>query len=165
MTLIFPLLAFLLLWQGAYTDLTERKIYNKVTATILLCFLFYASMEPERINFLINLLWAAVVFLFFFVGFIFRKIGGGDVKLATVTMLWAGPDYAVEYLVIMAFAGGAIGVISVNPITKYTWAGLQTAIGKNRGMTMATAIDSVPYGLAIAVGGSVPLMKNYLVDL
>lgn len=93
----------------------------------------------------------------------FDKIGGGDVKLATITMVWVGPENGLLFLMVMALTGGFIGLISITPYLKTIWANFQTRIGKNQYLTAPEAIASVPYGVPIALGGSIALINGYLV--
>ncbi|RDD62688.1 A24 family peptidase [Ferruginivarius sediminum] len=71
-------------------------------------------------------------------------VGGGDVKLATASMLWAGSAYGLSFLLISALAGGALALVYiVRPYVALTVPGLQTG----------GEADSVPYGVAFAAGG------------
>ncbi|MEH6475795.1 MAG: prepilin peptidase [Sneathiella sp.] len=162
MTILFPVLAILLLSAAAYSDFVERKIRNWKSVALLVCFLAYAALFPQQVNFVEHFLWSLPVFLVFLGGFIYGKIGGGDVKLATISMVWAGPENGLLFLTIMAFTGGIIGVITITPPLKYLWADIQTNIGKNRYLTAHDAMESVPYGIPIAIGGSTAVINGYL---
>ncbi|USG63034.1 prepilin peptidase [Sneathiella marina] len=162
MVKLYPLLVILLLLAAAYSDLKERKIRNWKSVALLICFLSYAAFFPTHVNFIEHILWAVPVFLVFLAGFLFGKIGGGDVKLATVSMIWAGPENGLLFLTVMAFSGGALGLFSILPLFKYFWADLQVRIGRNQCLTAHEAMESVPYGVAIALGGSIAVANGYL---
>ena len=78
-------------------------------------------------------------------------IGGGDIKLLTATALWMGPGEILAFLFITAIAGLALTVLTIRhlrylrPWPATALASDQTAVLKRR--------QSVPYGIAIALGG------------
>jgi prepilin peptidase CpaA len=162
MIILCPVLAILLLSAAAYSDLKERKIRNWKSIALLVCFLSYAAFFPQHVNFVEHFLWGIPVFLVFLGGFLLGKIGGGDVKLATISMIWAGPENGFLFLTVMAFSGGIIGLISIIPSLKYFWANFQVTIGRSQYLTPQEAIESVPYGVPIAIGGSIAVINGYL---
>lgn len=162
MTIFCPVLAILLLSAAAYSDLIERKIRNWKSVALLVCFLSYAALFPQHVNFVEHFLWGVPVFLVFLGGYLLGKIGGGDVKLATISMIWAGPENGLLFLTVMAITGGFIGLISITPSLKYFWANFQIRIGRNQYLTAQEAIESIPYGVPIAIGGSTAVINGYL---
>lgn len=76
------------------------------------------------------------------VAFAIGALGGGDVKLVAAASLFAGPAFLVEFLLVVALAGGAVSLVAL----------MGRAVG-----TPPARDDGrhrhVPYGLAIAAGG------------
>lgn len=84
-------------------------------------------------------------------------MGGGDVKLAAATFLWAGPSHGVAVLALVALAGLVLAV-----------AGMAADFGRRRllaagaapafvvpALAVLSAERGVPYGVALAFGGAV----------
>ena len=75
-----------------------------------------------------------------------RRDRGGDVKLAAVTTLFAGPGLLLDFALIVAVAGGLLGlaILAGAPIGPVA-AGDRTV--------RARLGNNLPYGPAIALGG------------
>jgi len=112
MTEYYPIFAIPLLWLAAWTDLTRRLIRNWISIALLLLFVLFAFFTTQPLDVAGHMLWAAGLFAVMFIGFCFGKVGGGDVKLATVTMLWAGPEMGPVFLVVTALTGGGVDIAS-----------------------------------------------------
>jgi prepilin peptidase CpaA len=74
-------------------------------------------------------------------------MGGGDVKLAAATSLFAGPALILDFVTVTAVIGGLLGVAilagaRIGPITS-----------TGGGTVRARLRGNLPYGPAIAVGG------------
>lgn len=67
----------------------------------------------------------AATFIFGFLAFCRGKLGGGDVKLLTVCMAWAGPDNAVEFLIVTGLAGGVLALALLSLPSLRSTSGLQ----------------------------------------
>src|SRR5690606_16862211 len=115
MSILYPILALLLLIYAAVTDLATRTIRNWVSLAIALLFILYAASPSAEVDIFKHMMVAGALFVILVIGFACRKVGGGDVKLASVTMLWAGPGAAVEFLVIMALTGGLLALAALSP--------------------------------------------------
>jgi|SRR5690606_34462056 len=159
---IYPVLTLLLLFIAAMTDLTARIIRNWVSLAILLLFVLYAASPARDVDVLPHLFAAVVLFLLLFVGFAFGKIGGGDVKLASVTMLWAGPGAAADFLFVTALAGGALALLVISPQAQCLTALLAAPLHRFVRAPAPALASTVPYGVAIAAGGGVALYGRYL---
>lgn len=135
--------AVALVW-AAWQDLWARRIPNYVTLAI-------AATAPLAwlVAGLPGSWWGVplavgatlgIGSLFFGAGY----FGGGDVKLATAIMLWAGTAHGLEFLLISAVAGGVLALLYVlRPNVFLIVPGLQTGV----------LVDGVPYGVALAAGG------------
>lgn len=77
-------------------------------------------------------------------------MAGGDVKLAAVVFLWAGPEHAVGMVAIVAMAGGvvALGCLMADWLRRLP---LPAAVGN--GLHLMSATRGVPYGVALSFGG------------
>lgn len=90
---------------------------------------------------------ALALFLAGMLAFALGMMGGGDVKLAAATGLFAGPALILDFVLITAVAGGLLGfgVLMGLPLGVAPGSGAATARGRlNR---------RLPYGPAIAAGG------------
>ncbi len=161
--IVFGMLAI-----AAVTDVASRRIPNSLSIVVALSFLVAGVASPERVD-LIGGLWvAAAILVVGFIGFAFGKIGGGDVKLMAAVGLWAGPAAALNYLILTGLAGGALALLYLAPeiANALAWAraalerripALQTVGG---GLADAK-VHGLPYGVAIAAGGSFVLWSRY----
>jgi prepilin peptidase CpaA len=162
MSSIYPILAILLLWLAAYTDLTRRLIRNWISLLLLLLFVLYAAFPPLPIDALSHVFCAIALFAALFAGFIFGKVGGGDVKLATVVMLWVGPKGGLEFLVITALFGGLLALFIVMPTLRLMREWAFSPLLKSGLITEEGAGATVPYGVAITVGGTVTIYSHFI---
>lgn len=76
-------------------------------------------------------------------------IGGGDAKLFAAVALYVGAAWFANFLIAMAFAGGALalGVAALRMVPKYGIA-LPPRLGH-----LVSGKAGIPYGVAIAAGG------------
>ncbi len=105
-------LAAILHW--ALNDLQLRKVLN---GTMLVLAIGYLPLALT-----VNLCWtaiassivaAALVFVIGFAAFITGWLSAGDVKLASVTTLWAGAALVVPLLVLATLFGGLVSLMLV----------------------------------------------------
>lgn len=72
--------------------------------------------------------------------------GGGDVKLATVTSLFAGPGLMLDFAMVTALSGGLLGIAIL--------AGAPIGPAPAGDSTLRARLSrSLPYGPAISLGG------------
>ncbi|WP_202526324.1 A24 family peptidase [Sneathiella litorea] len=162
MTPAYPILAILLLWLAAYTDLTRRVIRNWISLALVLLFVLYASFSVHSIDIVGHVIWAGMLFIVLATGFSFGKVGGGDVKLATAVMLWVGPVSGFDFLVITGICGGILALAIVIPIFRMIWEWAFSPFQKYTSVSVESADLSVPYGVAIAMGGTVALFGSFI---
>lgn len=77
-------------------------------------------------------------------------MGGGDVKLLTATVLWAGPQLSLIFLFITALAGGLVSLAVLVRSKRTAVAGPSPIVNP---LDPNIAAPKVPYGLGIAAGG------------
>ena len=128
---------------AAWSDFRDYLIPNRISIGLLVLYPALVLSTPQIIDWQTACLIAGGVFLLGTVLFTTGLMGGGDVKLMTVCALWAGPDHALPFLFLTAFAGGAISFAMLLRL-KYGW-----VVGFP-GSSWASS--KVPYGVAIAAG-------------
>ena len=145
--LLLLALAAMLLW-AAVGDVRTFNIPNGLNATIAIAApLFWwasgvAFWPDGALRFGIALAVFAALAAAFYAG----MMGGGDVKMAAATALWLPPLEVVDFLMIMALAGGAVTLI---------------ALARHR-LVSRQGRPEVPYGVAIAFAGLWLIGARYL---
>lgn len=141
-----------LLALAAGSDLRRRLIPNQLPIAIAACFGLATIAEPPASALLPAIAAASAVFAAGLGLFAANLLGGGDVKLLAATTLWAGWDQIALLLVVMAIAGGLLGVA--------VW--LFSLCRRRRDASADNAADpSVPYGVAIAIAGAAVLANRF----
>lgn len=160
-------IVFGMLALAAASDVASRRIPNALPIVIAASFLVAGVAAPDRVD-LVGGLWvAASIFAVGFLGFVFGKIGGGDVKLMAAMGLWAGPALAVDFLVLTALAGGGLALLYLLPELSYALRWIRATIERRapqlRSVAIATDVktEGLPYGVAIAAGGVFVLWSRY----
>lgn len=163
-----------LLFIAAFEDMRERRIPNGITLAIAALWPLHVVTAPVPVAWAASVGIAAIVFVFGFVLFHFRLLGGGDVKLTAAMTLWAGPDLAVPFLLLVTLAGGVLALAMLlwrsTPLAHLaTWTraaiGSLTAAWRPAGVSAPAATTSadhmrtLPYGVAIAVGSLVVVAR------
>jgi prepilin peptidase CpaA len=135
----------------AYRDLSARRLPNADVTAYAMLFLLYAEISGMG--------WAqigshaavgAITFALVALLFILRIIGGGDVKLWSAVMLWAGPQGAITALVIATVCGSLLGIMGW--VSKYMLRRKRKPAGAPV-FRMLTAKRGVPYGVGLAIAG------------
>ncbi len=136
-------LAVLVFATAAITDIRSRRIPNGLALALLALACARMLLAPGQdfgatgVDLLIGLaLFVAGAALFHF-----GLFGGGDVKLLAAGAVWIGAASIGEYLFATALAGGALALAFV----LWTFAA--------RAFSSVAVRPSLPYGVAIAVGG------------
>ncbi len=149
---IFTLAIFVVLvGLAAVCDVDQYRIPNKISVAIAALYPVFVLATPHSVSWMGAL---AVAFAFFVGGltlFAFGFMGGGDVKLLTVIALWAGPALAIDFLIIVALAGGLLGLL----MSSRSRFGLAMTLDQwgSTGVRDMLLSNVMPYGLAIAAGG------------
>ncbi len=155
---------------AAYSDVKSRLIPNWVSVLLIGLFCMASAFEPERVKPFDGLLLGAMVLAIGFVLFATGLIGGGDAKLAAAAAPWVGSSHVVEFVVLTALVGGALGLAYVGAgaartmgsgimyhVSRLGWESVARSVAKiqdaagSRGGRGVQALSGVPYGLAIAV--------------
>lgn len=180
-TTVLALAALTLLAVAAWYDVRTRRIPNWAPLGIAALYPLYVVASPVAIAWPWALALAALLFLLGFLAFHFGIMGGGDVKLLSALMLWAGAEHGLAFLFLTAIAGGGLALFTIwyrsmgyAVLAPFAVAGarlMRLASGRPddgperepeaEGGRVAGAARgaSLPYGVAIAVGGFVVLRK------
>lgn len=160
----------ILLGLAAWLDVRQRRIPNGITAAVALLGLAFAMAGGFAAG-SAALAASAVVLAIGIAVWRLGWLGGGDVKLVAALSLWAGPAHLGELLLVVALAGGALAVVvgatrqpAVAPILACLAFELRRLVPvppTRPACSMAhvavpadAAANSVPYGVAIALGGA-----------
>lgn len=144
---------------AAICDARTLRIPNVLCAGIAVMFAAHAAIDLTMDQTVTAIELAIATLIIGFIGFALGKVGGGDVKLLTVCMAWAGSTHAVEFLFVTGLAGGALALALMSPVLMRAAAGLQRhwpqQTTTNAAASPALARAPMPYGVAIAVGALV----------
>ena len=133
----------ILLMLAGRADLKTFKIPNQIPVAIALLMPAYGLSADGPFPWILSLAVAGGVFLTGLGFFSLRLMGGGDVKLMSAVSLWAGPLYALDFLLVTMLMGGLLSGIAL----------LKKRYGFVRVWENGPSQNVVPYGVAIAFGG------------
>src|SRR5579872_1726255 len=141
----------ILAW-AACSDAATFKIPDAASLGLLFLYPVHVLASPAAPGWLAAGGVAALVFAVGLILFARGLWGGGDVKLLTAVALWAGPHGILPALLVMAMAGGVLALLAGAMLYVQRW----RAAARN-----ATAVAGMPlpYGVAIACGGSFTAMQ------
>lgn len=95
-----------LLFYVAFTDLKQYKIRNELILILTALFFLHAILANRWTDLPWNLGFAAILFAIMLYPYSMKMMGGGDLKLLTVAILWVGPFCALPFaLFLLLFAG------------------------------------------------------------
>lgn len=141
----------LLAW-AAVSDYRDYIIPNSVSLSLAVLYFAHVAASPVPVEWLGALAVAAAVLAVGLVLFAFSIAGGGDIKLLAATVLWAGPDLAMPFLVIMALAGGVLALATASHL-RFLRPMPSGAVAPDD-ETALKLRRSVPYAIAIATAGA-----------
>ena len=101
MALFFGLLAVAVL-----TDVEALRIPNRLCLALVAIYPAHVLASPVAVDWTGAVMLAAAVFAAGLVPFAAGWVGGGDVKLMTVTTLWVGPASFVDFMLVTSVVGG-----------------------------------------------------------
>ncbi len=132
-----------ILVRAAVTDVRTFRIPNSFPLAIIVLYPTHVMTSPVPIDWTFSLLIGCALLVATGLLFAFNMMGGGDVKLLSVTAVWAGPEYIVLFIVATAIIGGVVSA------ARMLWVILARA-----GVEFsAVPLARIPYGIAIAGGG------------
>jgi prepilin peptidase CpaA len=146
---LFSAAAALLLLTAALWDAATYRIPNAISASLAGLVLARAIVMGEPPSG-VHLTLAALVFAGAALLFVRGAMGGGDVKLLVVAVLWVAPGRVGVQLTAIAMAGAvlALALLAVRAVARRTLA----AGTRQRLPPVLRDRAPVPYGIAIAAG-------------
>ena len=152
---VFPLLMII----AGSGDALSMRIPNWLTLLIALLFLPMAVMTGMPWGMIgAHALVGSAMFAVGFVLFSLGLFGGGDAKLLAAAGLWLGWPDLVPFLVMTAFAGGALAVCvglwsAINVASEIKDGSIFRHLGSIR--------PNVPYGYAFAIGAILAFPQSW----
>ena len=145
----------LLVW-AAVSDYRTYTIPNRISLCSLLLYPAYVLTAPAPVAWTFAVVMAVIVFVVGCALFAMNAMGGGDVKLLAVTVLWAGPEHFLEFFIVMGAAGFALAIFFAARA-----AAADFKIDQPRALlgTVASLRHvpimklTIPYGVAVAAAG------------
>lgn len=152
-TAIMPLAALggLLAWC-AVEDIRTRTIPHAAIAAVVLVYAVHAP--AGHADWVSGLIGAGILLVAGFVLFYFHIMGGGDAKLIAAMGLWTGLSHIVPFILYTAITGGVV-TLAVLVIHR---------LRVRNSDTVVHAAPTVPYGVAIALGGAVAAWQASLTE-
>ncbi|MBL8659218.1 MAG: prepilin peptidase [Rhodospirillales bacterium] len=145
-TLLFGLLAL-----AVVSDIEAMRIPNRICLCIVALYPSHVLASAAPIDWPGATAAAAAVFGLGLIPFLFRLMGGGDVKLMAALALWAGPGVVVDFMAVTFFLGGVMALLMISPF-RFAMARTCEAIGREDfGEVLLNR--AIPYAIAIAGGG------------
>lgn len=141
----------LLAW-AAVSDFRTYLIPNSISLSIAVLYPAHVIASPAAIDWPHAALAALAVLAVGFALFAMRYAGGGDVKLAAAVALWAGPANLPAFLVLTTIAGGVLALATASYLR--FWRPLPDLALAPDEVSALKLRTSVPYGVAIALGGA-----------
>lgn len=139
---------------AAISDARTLRIPNILSASIAVLFAVHAAIDLTLASVLGAVALAGATLVAGFIAFARGKVGGGDVKLMSVCIAWAGTRDAAEFLIITGLAGGAIALALLSPLTARPVCALQRHWPSAESISLGGRTP-MPYGVAIAAGALV----------
>lgn len=152
-TALLPLAAlFGLLAWCAIEDIRTRTIPHAAVAAIIVIYAFYAL--AGHAPWISGLIGGGILLVIGFVMFSLHLMGGGDSKLIAALGLWVGLSHLVAFILYTAMAGGVVS-LCVLLIHRFK--------ARKSGNVVQSA-PTVPYGVAIALGGGIAVWQAFLTE-
>ena len=102
---VLILTAAVLFYVGL-TDLKHYKIRNELIIVLTGLFFLHSMLSGRWTTLPWNIGFAALLFLILLYFYSMKLMGGGDLKLLTVAMLWVGPFCALPFALFLLFFVG-----------------------------------------------------------
>lgn len=151
-----------LLGVAALYDLWRFRIPNVIVVALVVLFLAAALRSYDTVPWLSHLGAGALLFAAGTGVYTFGFLGGGDVKLLAATSLWVGLErLLLDYLIYVAVIGGALSLVLI-ALRWIVQISLVRFASRPERITLPRLLipgESIPYGVAIAVG-AIPVMPS-----
>jgi len=135
------ILTAVVLFYAALTDLKHYRIRNELILILTGLFFLHAFFSGRWTILPWNLGFAALLFLIMLYPYSKKMMGGGDLKLLTVAMLWVGPFCAFPFaLFLLLFAGIHALAVKVKLVEG-------KAVGERQSMAFAPSVAGALIGV------------------
>lgn len=161
----------LLVSVAAVNDVATRRIPNRLLLASLACAFLLRLLSTHPGSSLLDALGGMATGLALFLPFyMLRGMAAGDVKMIAVVGAFTGPNDVFEIAVLSWCAGGAMALLLVLVNRRLVLVignlgrMLRGALTPGMGIvapTEQTSAGSMPYGLAIAFGTVLSLVRHY----
>lgn len=141
-------LFLVIMLHAAVTDLMYRRIRNAAVAALAAAYLPLALLAGFPAMTLLASLAAAVGVFALGVGcFAAGWLGGGDVKLAAVAVLWLGAGLALPYLLLATLMGAGVilAILAARRLRRLRGPGRPLPYGPGLACAAALLIDRSPW--------------------
>lgn len=154
--------ATVLLVALLYCDLRQRRLPNRLVAVYaVLCPLALLASGAAPATWLQHGVVAVAGFVFFLVLFALGGMGGGDVKMGTAVLAWAGVQSLSASLLLIGLTGLVLALLGLladklSALSSQTQAEPSPSMWR-KVLHALSARRGVPYGVALAMGGMAAL--------
>lgn len=110
------------LFYVAMTDFLTFKIRNDVVLLLLVLYVLFAFVTRSRLEVVMDILLAIIVFAVLLWFYTQGVVGGGDVKFVTIVCLWVGTHCGLLFAMLLLALGGLhllaakMGLVRTKPI-------------------------------------------------
>lgn len=155
---------------AAGMDLKYRRIPNALALTILVVGSIFSMLAYPPAEAAARVLeGSAVGLIMWFPFWALRMLGAGDVKFFAASAAWLGPRLALEATLVTALLGGVVALLSLLPHARLILGGTGAEgvsagcdeLGPERDTSRGS--DSLPYGVAMAIGLAVTAWFPHLI--
>lgn len=154
---------FALLIICSYTDLTKHKIYNVITLPTVLIGIVLGLLINYDTEFISRLTGFAIGFGLFTIFFVFKALGGGDVKLIGAVGALIGTPLIFDAIILSMICAGIISIF-ILIIKKRFVADLGILFRNIFKLKQNEKTDSkltiAPFGFCIACGTMIAVVNN-----
>lgn len=168
---VLILFSTLMIW-GAVSDIRFYILSNKLCLSVIVLYpiflitLFIDGSLPSWEYIGYSSAIALIAFLLLVVLFARGLIGGGDVKLIPAVLLWSGPAYFLEFLLVTSICGGFLSLIFMTILFIKKRNSPKSSDNINLSMSKSEELDrqerKIPYGVAISTGGLYVAYQLYI---
>lgn len=145
-----------------YTDIRVRKIYNVISLSmIILGIILTVIVKGNLIYGLIFSFFGVLLgLIILLIPYLMGGIGAGDVKLLMGVGALMGYEFTLNAAIYMAIIGGILAILNlmkrkklISTINQLSFFIVNSNVGEK---------DTVPYGVAIALGTFIQLAKLFI---
>ncbi len=145
----------LLLWV-AVSDFRDFVIPNRLVLALVALYPAHVIASAQPVQWLMSVGIGVAVFLVGTAFFAFKAMGGGDVKLLGVSVMWAGMDLFFPFFVVVVVSGFVLALVVAlrSSLADVKPDGGRSLVIAVAGLRHAPLLKlTIPYGVAIAAGG------------